>query len=178
MKDTDLATKFPLLSYVSLCKQKQDPIKFPPITHGREEFLDNTGVGYALSNRRIIESIHSKIAIQQITTVGSPICDLNLNDVKDNHTIIISHKDWQALRASSCADKLRNINRHLVHSDAPLNAFYIHDTSSCNPIAKLHSQDNDEVTRLTSEHIDDAFEFNFKDEDGAVAIEIDAHIYF
>ncbi|MCQ1058364.1 hypothetical protein LRP52_37370 [Photobacterium sp. ZSDE20] len=178
MKGTDLATKFPLLSYVSLCKQKQDPIKFPPITHSREEFLDNTGVGYGLSNRRIIENIHNQIALQQITTGGSPICDLNLNDIKDNHTIIISHKDWQALRESSCADKIRNINRHLVHSNTLLDAFYLHDTSSCNPIAKLHSQNNDGVTRLTCDHIDNAFEFNFKDEGGAVAIEIDAHIYF
>jgi hypothetical protein len=178
MKGKDLSKKFPLFACVSLSKDKQEPFKRPARSYNRDMFLDNTGVGRCYSDYRIIKRIHHNIAHKMIATEGSPLSTLEFENLKDNDLLIMTHKDWQNFKKSKDIDEHRNIKRHLVTSETPLETFYIYNTEDCLPIVTLYSPEIDDKSTPLGENMSNAFDFRFVDKDGQITVEIDAHIYF
>jgi hypothetical protein len=177
MKGQDLPNKFPLFSFVSLSKDKQIPFKLPLHSHGRERFLDNTGVGYGSSSYRFIESIYNTIALKIITQKGSSLSELEFEDLKDNHLLVMTHEDWKNFTSSKGIDDYRDVKRHLVFSGEPLDAFYVYDTKESPALVTLYNPEiNQELTPL-NENMGNAFEFEFIDKEGEVTVKVDAHIY-
>ncbi|MFS1900868.1 hypothetical protein BCU43_005275 [Vibrio lentus] len=172
-----MANKFPLFSFVSLSKDKQVPFKLPSYSYGRERFLDNTGVGYGSSSYRFIENIYNTIALTTITQKGSSLSELELEDLENNHLLVMTHKDWQNFTSSKDKDDYRDVKRHLVFSDEPLDAFYIYDTKECPPLVTLYNPKINQKLTPLDENMGNAFEFEFIDKEGEVTVKIDAHIY-
>ncbi|WP_274804073.1 hypothetical protein [Pseudoalteromonas rhizosphaerae] len=177
MKGQNLADKFPLFSFVSLSKDKQVPFKFPSKSYERERFLDNTGVGYASSSYRFIESIYNTIARTIITKKGSSLSALDFEALENKHLLVMTHKDWQNFTSSKDIDDYKDVKHHLVFSDEPLDAFYVYDTKESQTLVTLYNPEiNQELTPL-GENMGNAFEFEFIDKEGKVTVKVDAHIY-
>ncbi|EKO3500325.1 hypothetical protein KW516_15590 [Vibrio fluvialis] len=178
MKDKDLPVRFPLLSSVSLTKEKREPLAYPALTYSRETFLDNTGVHTSFGNRKLIENIHNNLALQKIKDSGLPLTSLNPSELGENHTVIMTHKDWQKWTKSKDRNQFMNINRYLVRSIAPLDSYYLYDSENASPMVTLLSPISEVDAIPVNEHIANAFEFHFNDKDSQVSVEIEAHIYY
>lgn len=178
MKGQDLANKFPLFSFVSLSKDKQEPFKLPSYSYGRERFLDNTGVGYGTSSYRFIERIYNTIALTIITQKGSSLSELEFEDLEHNHLLVMTHKDWQNFTSSKDINGYRDVKRHLVFSDEPLDAFYVYDTKESPALVTLYNPEINQKLTPLDENMGNAFEFEFIDKEGEVTVKVDAHIYY
>lgn len=169
--------RIPLLEHVSLIQSKQEPIVFNMPTESREAFLDNNDVHYLFNARGVIEKIHDDLAFKQIEENGLALEALNLSDYNDERLIIITNHDWKAWAKDKTRTDLNRVNKHLVYTDAGLGSFFPFDINAIQPIATIYSPTR-EGDGFLYDHLRDAFEFNFKDENGKVEIQAKAHIYY
>ncbi|MFS1960091.1 hypothetical protein BCU31_008405 [Vibrio lentus] len=169
--------RIPLLEHVSLTQSRQVPIAFNMPTENRAKFLDNNDVHYSFNARRVIERIHNHLAFQQIEEKGLALETLSLSDCNDEKLIIITKHDWEAWAKDKPRTDLNKVNKHLVYTDTGLNSYFPFDMEATQPIATIYSPTR-EGTGSLHEHLRDAFEFDFKDENGSVEIQAQVHIYY
>jgi hypothetical protein len=173
----DTLRRIPLLGCVSLTPSKQDPIVFTMQPEGRAVFLDNNDVHYSFNARSVIERIHKDIAIKQITKNGSPLETLKPSDYDENKILVITNKDWEAWAREKTRTDLNRINKHLVFTGTALGSYFTYDTKAPLPLATLYSPTGKGKGSL-HEHLRNAFEFDFRDENGIVEIQARAHVYY
>ncbi|MDN3701318.1 hypothetical protein ACFFUO_09515 [Vibrio artabrorum] len=178
LRSKDLQSRLPLLSSASFTRERQEPRTYPAMTYSRETFLDNTDVTTSFSSKKIIEHIHSNLAFKKIEDSGLQLINLEISDLEDNHTVIMTNKDWQKWTESKDREKLNSINRYLVRSTAPLNSYYLYDSENVSPMITLFAPNHEADAIPIVEHINNAFEFRFNDNGSQVSVEIDAHIYY
>lgn len=90
----------------------------------------------------------------------------------------MTHKDWQNFTSSKDIDDYRDVKRHLVLSDEPLDAFYVYDTKESPALVTLYNPEINQKLTPLDENMGNAFEFEFIDEEGEVTVKVDAHIYY
>ncbi|EOE4713447.1 hypothetical protein ACKC6U_003404 [Vibrio vulnificus] len=169
--------RIPLLEHVSLTQSKQDPIVFNMPTESRATFLDDNDVHYSFNARGVIERIHRHLAFKQIMENGRALETLNLSDCNDDKLIFITNHDWETWAKDKPRADLNKVNKHLVYTDTGLNSYFPFDMETTQPIATIYSP-TIEGTGSLHEHLRDAFEFDFKDENGSVEIQALVHIYY
>ncbi|MEZ8518195.1 hypothetical protein AB9R81_21265 [Vibrio cyclitrophicus] len=169
--------RIPLLEHVSLIQSKQAPIVFNMPAESRATFLDNNDVHYSFNSRGVIERIHNHLAFKQIEDNGLALETLSLSDCNDDKLIIITKHDWEAWAKDKPRAELNKVNKHLVYTDTGLNSYFPFDIEATQPIATIYSP-TIEGTDSLHEHLRDAFEFGFKDENGSVEIQAQVHIYY
>ncbi|MDA0144407.1 hypothetical protein OCT63_09215 [Vibrio sp. RW] len=169
--------RIPLLEHVSLIQSKQAPIVFDMPAESRAKFLDNNDVHYSFNARRVIERIHNHLAFKQIEENGLALETLSLSDCNDDKLIIITKHDWEAWAKDKPRTDLNKVNKHLVYTDTGLNSYFPFDMEATQPIATIYSP-TIEGTASLHEHLRDAFEFDFQDENGSVEIQAQVHIYY
>ncbi|MCU8028631.1 hypothetical protein L5M51_02415 [Shewanella sp. SM73] len=170
-------TRIPLFDCVSLTSSKQDPIVFTMPTERRSVFLDNNDVHYSFNARSVIERIHNDMAIEQITKNGSPLETLKPSDYDENKILVITNKDWEAWAREKTRTDLNRINKYLVFTGTALGSYFTYDTKASLPLATLYSPTSKGKGSL-HEHLRNAFEFDFRDENGKVEIQARAHVYY
>ncbi|OEF19475.1 hypothetical protein [Aliivibrio logei] len=169
--------RMPLLDCVSLTSSKQDPILYSMRPEGRAVFLDNNDVSYSFNGRGVIEKIHNDLAIKKITKNGNPLEELKLSDCNENKILIITNKDWEVWSSEKSRTDLNRVNKHLVFTGTALGSYFTYDTKALLPLATLYSPTGKGKGSLL-EHLRNAFEFDFRDENGKVAIQAKAHVYY
>ncbi|RPA23019.1 hypothetical protein [Shewanella frigidimarina] len=170
-------TRIPLLDCVSLTASKQEPITFTMPPEGRVAFLDSNDVHRSFSTESVIESIHNDMAIKQIIKNGSPLETLKPSDYDENKILVITNNDWEAWASNKTRTDLNRINKHLVFTGTALDSYFTYDTKALLPLATLYSPTGKGKGSL-HEHLRNAFEFDFRDENGKVEVQARAHIYY
>lgn len=89
----------------------------------------------------------------------------------------MTHKDWKNFTNSKDIDNYRDVKRHLIFSDEPLEVFYVYDTKECPALVTFYNPEINEKSTPLDENMDNVFEFEFIDKDGEVTVKVDAHIY-
>lgn len=169
--------RIPLLDCVSLTSSKQKPMVFTMPPEGRAVFLSNNDAHYSFHAKSVIKRIHHEMAIKQIIKNGSPLETLKPSDYDENKILVITNKDWEAWASKQPQTDLNRINKHLVFTEKALDFYFTYDIKALLPLATLYSPTGKGKGSL-HEHLRDAFEFDFRDENGKVEVHVRAHIYY
>lgn len=176
--NVDIFSKYPLFRDAKFINTNNDTTcKVFQKSYPREVFLDNTGTSYCLLSRDILSRIHSDIAIKLIQRNGINLHYLSVTDISAQETLFITTKDWMNHQAINNATNVMKNNIFLIPSSTAFNAFYIHNSATCNVI-RIEKSNAEIVESIQPEHIRDAFIFNFTENDGFVSVTILSNLYY